>query len=74
MIGTLLAAAVLFGGGFACGRVKNAAKLKAANDLLVAAQGKAGAEAADLIAKAQAAVAANKGVIMTWLAKIWSRA
>jgi hypothetical protein len=50
MVLTVISILVAFGGGFACGRVKNAKKLAAVKVGLDAVEDKVGAEAKTLIA------------------------
>jgi hypothetical protein len=51
MIFELVVVAATFAGGFGVGRIKNKAKLQAAQDLLTKEEAKATAEAKSLIAK-----------------------
>ena len=56
MLGCAIACALFAAAGFGLGRVKNAAKLKAAHDLLTKEELKASAAAKALIARVRAAL------------------
>jgi hypothetical protein len=56
MLGCAIVCLVAFGAGFGLGRVKNAAKLKAAHNLLDAEEAKAKSAAKALIVKVRAAL------------------